>query len=54
MNNADTCRIYNIVKNFIYSIIECNRTTVDIDFINKKLRELYLLNSYEFIDNVQI
>ena len=27
---------------------------VDTEPINKKLRELYILNNYEFIDNVQI
>ena len=49
MNIADTCRNYIISKIFISSIIRCSRTTVDIDYINGKIRELCIQNSYEFI-----
>ena len=54
MNIAKTCRNCNIAKIFIYSIIRCSRTTVDIDYINGKIRELCIQNNYEFISNTQI
>ena len=54
MNIAETCRNYNIENIFIFSIIRCSRTTVDIDYINGKIRELCIQNSHEFISNTQI
>ena len=54
MNIAKICRNYNIAKIFISSIIRCSRTTVDIDYINGKIRELCIQNNYEFISNTQI
>lgn len=54
MNIAETCRNYNIVKIFISSILRCNRTTVDINCINRKMRELCIQNNYKFISNTQI
>ena len=54
MNVAETCRNYNIAKIFISSIIRCSRATVDIDYINGKIRELCIQNNYEFVSNTQI
>ena len=54
MNIAETCRNYNIAKIFISSILRCNRTTVDINCINRKMRELCIQNNYKFISNTQI
>ena len=54
MNIAKICRNYNIAKIFISSIIRCSRTTVDIDYINGKIRELCIQNNHEFISNTQI
>ena len=45
MNTPETCRNYNIAKIFISSIIRCNRTAVDIDYINGKIKELYIQNN---------
>ena len=54
MNIAETCRNYNIAKIFISSILRCNRTTVDINCINRKMRELCIQNNYKFVSNTQI
>ena len=51
MNIAETCTNYNIPKIFISSIIRWSRATVDIDYINRKIRELCIQNNYEFISN---
>ena len=51
INKTRTRRNYNIAKIFISSIIKCCRTTVDTDYINGKIGELYIQNSYEFISN---
>ena len=54
INKTGTCQNYNITKIFISSIIRCSRTTVDINYINEKIRELYIQNNYEFISDTQI
>ena len=36
MNIVETCRDYNIAKIFLFSIIRCDRTTVDIDYITEQ------------------
>ena len=52
---TDNCRIYNIAKTFISSIIRCrSRTTVDIDYINGEISESCIQNNCEFISNMQI
>ena len=54
MTIADTRRNNNITKIFKSSIVRCSRTTVDIDYINGKIRELCTQNNYQFISDIQI
>ena len=54
MNIADTCEGDNITKIFLSSIIECKRRTAGSKFINKELREICILNCFEFIELIYI